>query len=205
MVKKRIYVDVDDVVSKTTETYTSVIEQEFGRTVSFDELTTFDLRVSFQLTDNEFHYFFDLVHQPDFLLGFDPVDGAVEALKAWAGQGHSIDIVTGRPTSAKDVTLEWLDRHTIPFDAFVMVDKYNRPGNDLSIAVSKEALANMPYDLAVEDSSDMAMFLARNMGVATALIDRPWNWEFPGHDNVTRCISWDQISSMPLSPEESLS
>ncbi len=205
MVKKRIYVDVDDVVSKTTETYTSVIEQEFGRTVSFDELTTFDLRVSFQLTDNEFHYFFDLVHQPDFLLGFDPVDGAVEAWKAWAGQGHSIDIVTGRPTSAKDVTLEWLDRHAVPFDAFIMVDKYNRPGNDLSIAVSKEELSSMPYDLAVEDSSDMAMFLARHMGVATALIDRPWNWEFPGHDNVTRCISWDQISSMPLSQEEPLS
>ena len=31
-----------------------------------------------------------------------------------------------------------------------MVDKYNRPGNDLSLAISKEELAMMEYDLAVE-------------------------------------------------------
>ena len=74
-----------------------------------------------------------------------------------------------------------------------MVDKYNRPGNDPAIAVSKEELAARAYDLAVEDSGDMAIFLAENMGVATALIDRPWNWACPSHDRVVRCRSWDDI------------
>ena len=107
---KTIYVDVDDVVSRTTETYPDVVAQEFGKTVSFDDLTGFDLKRCFQLTENEFQYFFNLVHQSDFLLGFQPVEGAVETLKDWADMGHTIDIVTGRPTSAQDATLAWLEK-----------------------------------------------------------------------------------------------
>ncbi|WP_035237972.1 5' nucleotidase, NT5C type [Desulfobacter vibrioformis] len=193
---KTIYVDVDDVVSRTTETYPAVVAQQFGKTVSFEDLTGFDLKFCFQLTDNEFQYFFDLVHQPDFLLGFKPVDGAVQTLKAWADMGHVIDIVTGRPTSAQEPTLAWLAMHHVPFRGFIMVDKYNRPGNDMSLAISKQELSMMDYDLAVEDSPDMAMFLARDMDVPTALIHRPWNRECIIHDNLVRCTSWKEIYPM---------
>ena len=191
-----IYVDVDDVMSRTTETYPDVVAHEFGKTVSFEDLTGFDLKFCFQLTDNEFEYFFDLVHQPDFLLGFKPVEGAVETLKAWADMGHVIDIVTGRPTSAQEATLAWLARHDVPFRGFIMVDKYNRPGNDMSLTISKKELAMMDYDLAVEDSPDMAMFLARDMDVPTALIHQPWNRECSIHDNLVRCTSWDEVHPM---------
>jgi len=196
MMTKHIYIDVDDVLSKTTETYTQILEEEFGRIVPFENLTTFDLKASFQLTDNEFHYFFDRVHQEDHLLSFDPVAGAVEGLTFWAGRGHSIDIVTGRPTSAREVTLEWLATHGVPYDDFIMVDKYNRPGNDMSIAVSKDELAVRPYDLAVEDSGEMALFLAHDMGVTTALVDRPWNRNCPDNTRVFRCRSWQEIIPM---------
>ncbi len=187
-------------MSRTTETYTRILEEEFGRTVPFEHLTTFDLRVSFQLTDNEFHYFFDRVHQEDHLLSFDPVDGAVEGLKIWACRGHSIDIVTGRPTSAREASLGWLATHGVPYDEFIMVDKYNRPGNDMSIAVSKDELAKRPYDLAVEDSGEMALFLAHEMGVTTALVDRPWNRGYPDNARVVRCRSWREIVPMAGSP-----
>lgn len=193
---KKIYVDVDDVVSETTETYIRIVEEEFGKTVAFDALTTFDLRVSFQLTDNEFHYFFDRVHMPEILLSYAPVAGAVETLARWKDQGHCIEIVTGRPTSAGEPTLEWLTVHNIPYDRFLMVDKYNRPGNDPAVAVSKAELAGRSYDLAVEDSGEMAMFLAGEMGVLTALKDRPWNRSCPSHERVLRCLSWDDIFSL---------
>nr|WP_319396347.1 bifunctional metallophosphatase/5'-nucleotidase [uncultured Desulfobacter sp.] len=197
---KTIYVDVDDVVSRTTETYPDVVAQEFGKTVSFEDLTGFDLKRCFQLTDNEFQYFFDLVHQPDFLLGFKPVEGAVETLKHWADMGHTIDIVTGRPTSAQDATLAWLERNEVPFRGFIMVDKYNRPGNDTALAISKEELSMMDYDLAVEDSPEMALFLAQEMGVPTALVHRPWNSNCTTHDNLVRCTSWNEIHPMIKEP-----
>jgi uncharacterized HAD superfamily protein len=58
----------------------------------------------------------------------------------------------------------------------------------------------MDYDLAVEDSPDMAMFLARDMGVHTALIHKPWNRTCTVHDNLVRCMSWNEIHPMVKEP-----
>jgi len=191
---KKIYVDVDDVVSKTTETYVGIVEREFGKQAAFEDIVTFDLRASFGLTDNEFRYFFDLVHQPEFLFTFEPVEGAVETLVDWARAGHYIDIVTGRPSSAQEVSVAWLKKQGVPFDAFTMVDKYNRPGNDPRFAISKQALSARTYDLAVEDSLEMALFLANTMEVRVALYERPWNIWDGDHEKVVRCFSWQEIS-----------
>lgn len=190
---KRIYVDVDDVISRTTDTYAGIIEREFGKKVRFEDLVSFDLKASFGLTDNEFHYFFDLVHQPDILLAYEPVDGAVSMLSKWAEQGHCIDIVTGRPSSAREPSLAWLEKQGVPYHSFTMVDKYNRIANDPAKVIPKEALRQRAYDLAVEDSRDMAIFLAREMDVPVRLLDRPWNAEPVGHDNIIRVRSWEDI------------
>ncbi|MCG8566053.1 MAG: bifunctional metallophosphatase/5'-nucleotidase [Desulfobacterales bacterium] len=194
---KTIYVDVDDVLSKTTDTYMGVVEREFGKKRDYDDLVTFDLKKSFGLTNAEFDYFFDLVHTPDVLLGYAPVDGCVETLEHWAGQGHTIDIVTGRPSSAQGATLAWLDQCQIPFHSFTMVDKYNRPDADPAISISKAEFSRRSYDLAVEDSWDMAFYLAREMDVPVQLFHRPWNNRPLDHHRVTRIRSWDEIPSTP--------
>ncbi|MBA3012078.1 MAG: bifunctional metallophosphatase/5'-nucleotidase [Proteobacteria bacterium] len=194
MLKKQIYIDMDDVVSKTTDTYAGIIEREFGKQASFEDIVAFDLRDSFGLTENEFRYFFDLVHQPEFLFSFEPVEGAVEALVDWARAGHCIEIVTGRPSSALEVSLAWLKKQGVPFDSFTMVDKYNRPGNDPRLAISKQEFSTRTYDLAVEDSLEMALFLDHTMGVKVALYDRPWNARDLVHEKVVRCVSWQDIN-----------
>ena len=193
---KKIYVDVDDVLSQTIEMYLHIVEKEFGKTVPLDRIRTFDLKVSFDLSEPEFHHLFDLAHQPDCIMAYEAVEGAVAALTAWKASGHHIDIVTGRPTSTRESTLAWLRENQIPFDAFTMVDKYNRPGNDRSIAVTKAELSTRPYDLAVEDSVEMALYLAGDMAVKTALVDRPWNWACPDHGNLVRGETWADISAM---------
>lgn len=196
MVKKKIYVDVDDVIAKTIEMYIRTVDEEFGKTVPLEEIRTFDLRVSFELTDREFGRLFELAHQPDRLMAYEPVEGAVSALRAWRERGHEIHIVTGRPTAALEPTLAWLREREIPFDSFTMVDKYNRETSDRSIAVSKDELAARSYDLAVEDSVEMALFLAEKMQVTTALVNRPWNRSCPGHGNLVRCEDWTAVRAM---------
>lgn len=193
---KKIYVDVDDVLSQTIEMYLHIVEEEFGQRVSLERIRTFDLKVSFDLTQDEFHHLFDLAHRPECIMAYEPVEGAVAALKAWKAAGHHIDIVTGRPTATRESTLAWLRENQVPFDAFTMVDKYDRPGNDRSIAVTKDELAARPYELAVEDSVEMALYLAGKMDVRTALVDRPWNWGCPDHGNLIRGETWAEISRM---------
>lgn len=194
---QKIYVDLDDVVSRTTEVYAGIVQREFGKQVEFEQILSFDLKISFGLTDTEFQYFFDLIHQPDFLLGFEPVEGALETLVSWAGAGHCIDIVTGRPAASRGASLEWLTKCQVPFDSFTLVDKYNRQSN--GPAISKQELSQRTYDLAVEDSRDMALFLAHTMGIPVALYDRPWNALAVNHDKIVRCFSWQEIQHQAVS------
>jgi uncharacterized HAD superfamily protein len=197
---KRIYVDLDDVISRTTDTYSAIIEQEFGRQIRFEDLTCFDLKVSFQLTDREYRYFFDRIHQPDMLMGFDPVPGAGKMLARWIDAGHRVDIVTGRPPSARDVSLAWLDRQKIAYTEFIMVDKYNRTGDDHPGVISRTRLMACQYDLAVEDSLDTALFLAAHMDVPVLLYDRPWNAGPADHPDIVRVASWKDIAALSCCP-----
>ncbi len=190
---KRIYVDMDDVISKTTDTYAAIVAREFGKQARFEDLSSFDLKKSFGLTDKEFCFFFDLVHQPEVLLAYEPVEGCVSVLSRWARQGCHIDIVTGRPPSARDASLAWLDRYQIPYAAFIMVDKYNRTAKDLSTIITKDQLMQRQYDMAVEDSREMAFFLANSMTVPVMLYDRPWNVQPVEHQNIRRVCSWQEI------------
>jgi len=200
LIMKRIYVDLDDVISRTTDTYSQVIEQEFGRQFRFEDLTCFDLKVSFQLTDEEYRHFFDRIHQPDILMNFDPVFGAKEMLARWIEAGHRVDIVTGRPPSARDVSLAWLDRQRIAFTDFIMVDKYNRSGEDHPEVFSRTQLMAWQYDLAVEDSLDTARFLAEQMGGQVLLYGRPWNARPAKLPGIIRVASWQDIAALPCCP-----
>jgi uncharacterized HAD superfamily protein len=194
---KRIYVDMDDVLSMTTDTYAQIVAQEFGKQARFEDLVSFDLKKSFGLTDKEFHHFFDLVHQPEMLLSYEPVAGALSVLSRWAEQGHHIDIVTGRPFSAREASLAWLDAYRVPYTAFTMVDKYNRTANVRSSVITKDQLMHRRYDLAVEDSREMAIFLADRLAVPVVLYDRPWNTQFLDHKRIRRACSWQEITLSP--------
>ncbi len=193
---KRIYVDVDDVLSMTTDTYAGVVEREFGKRVSYGDLTTFDLMASFGLTQGEFEYFFQLVHTPEVLMGYQVVEGCVQILSAWADQGHFIDIVTGRPSWTHGATRDWLSLHGLPFNELTMVDKYNRPDADPSVSISKAAFRARSYDLAVEDSREMALYLAREMAVPVKLYNRPWNAEPVADQRVSRVSSWEDMGEV---------
>ena len=58
-----IYVDLDDVIAKTTCHYVDVLKREFGKTVEFENITSFNLQESFSLSDKEYDFFFKKVHE----------------------------------------------------------------------------------------------------------------------------------------------
>lgn len=192
-----IYVDLDDVIAKTTRHYVDILKREFGKTVEFEGITSFNLQESFSLSDSEYDYFFSLVHKPEVILDLDPVEGALDVLNRWSGEGREITVVTGRLTSTYDSSLEWLKSKRVPFDSFIMVDKYSRPAVDRNIAVSLERFSEMEFFLAVEDSIDMVEFVNHRMNCSAILFDRPWNRNGAPHPNIQRCRTWEEIGKIP--------
>lgn len=188
-----IYVDCDDVLAESTKSYIDLVKREFGIVRKFEELTSFDLRESFGLTQQQFDHFFHLVHTREEILKFEPLPGAIEQLVDWKKQGFKVAIVTGRITAAYDSTLEWLAMHKVPYDTFMVVDKYHRPEMDMSIAKSLDYLRTLNFSFAVEDSLSMAHFLAKEMGLNVALVDRPWNHASHLPSGIKRVSCWNDI------------
>ena len=193
-----IYVDLDDVIAKTTCHYVEVVEREFGKTVDFENITSFNLQETLNLTDKEFDHFFALVHEPEIILNLEPMEGALDVLNRWVNQGYEISVITGRLTSTYESSLEWLDSNKVPFDSFIMVDKYSRPIVDRNIAISLIEFSKMKFDLAIEDSADMAEFLSRKMNTSVIIYDKPWNRNAVFQNGVKRCATWEEIEHITL-------
>lgn len=188
-----IYVDCDDVIAESTSAYIDIIDREFGIKRTFEDISSFDLKVSFGMTQEQFNHFFEVVHSRAEIMKFKPIEGAIETLTEWMSQGHEVSIITGRITDAYTSTLDWLAMYKVPYNHFCIVDKYSRPEMDTSIAKPLEFLHSIDIDFAVEDSLTMAKYLADKLGVPVALIDRPWNQGNSLNPLITRVSNWSDV------------
>ena len=188
-----IYVDLDDVLSDTTKSFVKILRREFGKRVNFEDVFSFDLKVSFNLTESEFKHFFQMVHQPEVIMEFTPMEGAIGVLEEWTKLGYQVSIVTGRLTTAYEASLDWLAKHKVPYHSFAMVDKYSRKNVDNGFATSMEDFSEMKFSLAVEDSERMAQYLSQKMGIPVALFNRPWNRMANLNNKIKRYKAWYDI------------
>lgn len=195
---KTIYVDLDDVLCQTARHFLVVVEREFGKRVSYEQLTDFDIGTSCGLHTEEREHLYHAVHEPSELMKMAPIEGAIAALRQWAEAGFEIAIVTGRPPDSYEPSLAWLSRHRVTNHSFTMVNKYARFETENTVAIGLDELATRNYCWAVEDSLPMAQYLAGQMDVRVALIDCPWNRSAENHANVDRFSDWATIAhAMP--------
>lgn len=199
----RIYVDLDDVLCETAQAFLGILRRDYGKTVEFEDIACFDLGRSFALTPPELEEFMRKAHEPEILSSLEPVEGAVEVLEDWVAAGYEVAVVTGRPSSTHEVSREWLVEAGIPHQSLTFVDKYSRLGRPTDggpPVVPLAELGRTQYRLAVEDSTDMAEFLAGELGLQVLLYDRPWNRQpSPSVDagaagEIHRCNGWREIA-----------
>jgi uncharacterized HAD superfamily protein len=198
---KTIYVDMDDVLCQAARHFLVIVEREFGKSITYEQLTNFDVGESCGLHSEERDELYRIVHRPEELLQMAPIDGALAVLGRWQDEGFEIAIVTGRPPESYEPSLEWLAKHEISYSSFTVVDKYSRFATEKTIAINLRELATRRFCLAVEDSLPMAEYLAGQMKVPVALIDCPWNQADAAHAQVNRYPDWraiaDAVSALP--------
>lgn len=197
-----IYVDFDDVLCETAREIARLLQHEFGRRVAFEDIRSFDLGLSFGLQAAEIEHLMRMTHQPAQLAAMPPIPDAVETLRLWANEGRRIHVVTGRPPDTAPVSRAWLADHRVPCEALLFVDKYDRghPAADGVPVLSLGEIASLPFSLAIEDSPDMAVFLATHSATPVAVLDRPWNagveQRVPAGAALRRYRSWRELRSV---------
>ena len=207
---RRIYVDLDDVLAQTGRMFLRLLAQQFDRIVAFEQLRSYHLGESLGLEPDELAEFLNLAHEPGALASIEPMPGATETLTDWRARGYEVFVVTGRPPSTLESSLDWLSCHDVPYTGFHFLDKYSQiygagqasPDGTLSLV----DLPELDFCLAVEDFPGIAVHLARELRVPVALFDRPWNREVAAVDDaerapIVRCCSWSEIQQRFPEPQ----
>lgn len=190
-----IYVDMDDVLCEAARHFLAIVEREFGKKIEYEQLSDFDVGRSCGLRPEERDELYRIVHRPDELLSMAPIEEAQPVLRRWQEAGFEIAIVTGRPPDAYEPSVEWLAKHRIPYSSFTVVDKYARFATERTTAISLRELSTRRFCWAVEDSLPMAEYLAGQMQLPVALIDRPWNRTDAALAQVGRYTDWPAIAN----------
>jgi uncharacterized HAD superfamily protein len=197
---KRIYVDIDDVLSQTIESLIELLERLHDRRVVLSDVEHFDLEKSFLLESHEIGPFMEEAHTDAMIESIDPTEGAAETLELWVDAGHRVSLVTGRPPATNPASLRWLETHGLRHESLHHLDKWNRPdwNREGLPALGFEEIGRFGFDFAVEDSLDTAVRLVEEFEIPVALMDRPWNRGVSSISSRTmgsmvRCRDWREI------------
>lgn len=198
---RRVYVDIDDVLSATIERLIDLLEDRHGRRVEVHDVQHFNLELSFELTASEIVDFMHAAHADEVIESIAPAEGAADVLDLWSSTGHEISLVTGRPPSTNAASRRWLATHGLAHDGLHHLDKWERPGwNQAQLpALRFEEIPALGFDFAVEDSLDTAIRLVEEFGLTVCLMDRPWNRATGDLAQATRaklvrCTSWSEVA-----------
>ena len=196
----RLYVDYDDCLCETARAFTDIAERLFGKHIPYENVRFFDLRESFDLTEDEYDRLMFEGHRPEVLLSYEETPGASQVLNECIDQGHEVCIITGRPFSTSEASRRWLDEHGLKRASLFFLNKYGRDfARKGEYDLELEDYYRMKFDYAIEDSPRAFVFFDHLPELKVMVYDRPWNREcgLPG-SNYTRCSDWKRIRELIL-------
>jgi uncharacterized protein len=182
MNKPILAVDFDDIVADFNRAFLAHHNEKYASTVSYNDITTFDLGVVYQIDRETFveraEYFCHTEHD-----SIAPIDGAVDSL-LHLRKTHDLHIVTSRWSSLEHITSQWLDTW-LPnvFSAVHFVNQQHEQNNN-KYETCHRVGATILIDDALHHIYDVAQ-----QGITCVLLDRPWNQgELP--PGSTRAFTW---------------
>ncbi|MCJ7646047.1 hypothetical protein MUO65_03970 [bacterium] len=171
-----IGVDLDNVLSLTDPLIRKLIKMMCGVRLEQSDIVEFDYwrcGISKEQNSEVFYRF----HRTE-CCRVKPIKQAVETLQSIKGN-YYVYIVTSRPQTIKEQTVQWLKAKEIPYYKLIYCKTKDKSMID--------------FDIFVEDHRETAYSLAHN-GVKSFLIDYPWNQPNPfDPPNLNRVKSWREI------------
>ena len=170
-------VDIDNVLSATDPMIRRLIRLYCGVSAKQEQITRWRYSEVLPISPDQEQFVFEQFNH-HYCRSVGLVKGARRAVRRLANVA-SIWLLTQRPESAMDGTVEWLSTNSIHYDRLVFT-------------TDKVEHAEQLWGL-VEDNGQTAIAAAQFGVRAVYLMDYPWN-RFTPHDlNITRVLSWNEI------------
>jgi 5'(3')-deoxyribonucleotidase len=112
MRKLRILVDMDNIVVDLTQKWLDLYNRDHGDNVTIDDLKTWHIANHVRIKHNIHEY----LYSERFFLDVEPMDGALNALKAFHDDGHHVVIVSApsHPGNSASDKITWI-REKMPW------------------------------------------------------------------------------------------
>lgn len=191
-----IYIDYDDCLCETARNFSELVKSMYDKDIPYESIQFFNLKDSFDLTDDEYEKLMIQGHSTEVLLSYDETPGAVDTVNEWLDKGYDVSVITGRPYSAFKASRQWLDEHNLKRVKLYHLNKYGRDSfiKDSDFSLELDEYYKMHFDYAIEDSPMAFGFFDHLPKLQVLVYDRPWNKaaELP-NEQFRRCIDWEMI------------
>lgn len=156
----------------------------FGKEIIPEEVTCYEMYLALGVEEREFEEFHSVYEAT--LYKEAKIRGDVCEVISELHKTHYIHFVTAREETMEFVSVDWLNRHRIPYDSISLL------GTPDKVQMAGE----LESDLFIEDRYENALQLAE-AGFEVLLIDCSYN-QGPILPNITRVSNWQQIKSIIL-------
>lgn len=179
--RKKFGIDIDGTVT-SPDAIVPFINEDFGLSLTLDDIKEYDLSVHVQIPNDEFSKWWQskeaIIYQKSPL-----VEEAKKILLEWE-KAHQLYFISARSTHLLDVTKDWFKRHGLPFHHIELIGTHDK------IAAAKK----YEVDLFFEDKHDNAVNISEECKIPVILFNTPYNQD-PVPEGVVRVNSWSEAKA----------
>jgi hypothetical protein len=174
----RIAVDIDSTLHDYWDVLSEISVRRFGVELPYEEQLTWGLT---RLRPEQLALCIKESYSEERILAGVPYPGAVDTVRAWREQGHSVYVASNREADCLEVTAAWLRAIGLPFD-------------DLLCSARKlQHCLELGVELLIDDSP-MILTGALEQGILAATIVHPWNEELCEEEDVICARDWHELA-----------
>lgn len=158
----RVNIDSDDVVYNLSAELLDRANRRWGK--DFETFPTWEIGKTYGVTDQEVRDFFEAETKNRLYALGHPIDGAPQAIRTLAEQGHDLRIVTHKHGMGTNKGLGMMD----------MIDWYDTWGllDLVDIVIARGDKTQYPADVVIDDKPTCAW---AQPGALNVLFAQPWN------------------------------
>lgn len=158
-----INVDLDGVLGRNAELMCNYIRENYPINISPKSITEYNFKIS-EINMSAGDIVQEIYREnPNFILNMNTVENSIKNLRRIKQEEHSIRIVTHRPSTVREETLEWVNSRDIPYDDIVI----NAPKDKSKIK----------GDIIIDDNPEVISDF-QNCDTVSILFPRTYNSDF---------------------------
>lgn len=184
---RKIGIDIDDVVVHLVKHFYEFYNKKFGKNLNSENHFKYDFMGSFSISTKETISLIKEFYFTEYFDNLDLIESSVDSIHELS-KGYEIFFITSRHLDIKDKTENLLQKlfPNIKYTLIFSGDFFK--GNKSKVEICE----GVGISIMIEDNEIYALDCAKK-GVKVFLLDKPWNQNYEGHENIMKVKNWNEI------------